>query len=148
MVSFTLHAPSVNVPLALFAQVAWLVVFVQAPVELVKVPVVLKLFVPATVAIHVPQASQLNCTAPEALLQLPVPLHVHVFVDKGLTEQAPVGAFAPPPVATKVPVFLVNEIELTTLKLQLQVLVDEVHEQACVDGVLTGNKPLKLPCVH
>ena len=105
----------------------------------------LNLLVPATVATHLPQASQLNCTAPEDLLQLPAPLHVQVFTVKGLTEQAPVGAFTPPPVATKLPVFLVNEIELTTLKLQLQVLGDEVQVQVCIEGALTGSKPLKLP---
>ena len=103
------------------------------------------LFVPATVAVHVPQASQLNCTDPEALLQLPAPLHVQVFVIKGLTEQAPVGAFTPPPVATKLPVLLVNDTELTTPKLQLQVLGEDVQVHVCVDGRFTGNNPRRLP---
>ena len=66
-------------------------------------------------------------------------------VVKGFTVQAPIGALILPPVATKLPVVLVNEIELDMLKLQLHVLLDAVQVQACVDGALTGSNPLKLP---
>ena len=68
IVSFTLQEPSENDPSALFKQETCVLdVVLQEPEGLINAPVVTNLFVPATVAAHTPQASQLNCTAPDAL---------------------------------------------------------------------------------